>query len=287
MTPFELGMLTKQAYGGSGDDYEYDRWMDGGFGFDDKPHAESKQRVADITRTFADAAKARGANLRFYGQRYADDADMFSADEAIKRILAADKIDETNENSMPMYYHMDYPRKGLFEYMTHDEAFPKGTHPLSVVYDKYFKKQDNAKAASDMTAYELGMLTVKEAGKRGLWDNIHAKRERGESPAKPGDADYPDQKSWNKTVKEGGDAWQKAEGKNPEGGLNAKGRASLKAEGQDIKPPVTESNPKGERADRKSSFCARMGGMKKKLTSSETANDPDSRINKALRKWNC
>lgn len=43
----------------------------------------------------------------------------------------------------------------------------------------------------------------------------------------------------------------------------------------------------GERAGRKASFCARMGGMKKKLTSSETANDPDSRINKALRKWNC
>ena len=30
-----------------------------------------------------------------------------------------------------------------------------------------------------------------------------------------------------------------------------------------------------------------MGGMKKKLTSSKTANDPDSRINKSLRKWKC
>lgn len=125
------------------------------------------------------------------------------------------------------------------------------------------------------------------AAERGLWANIHAKRERGEAPAKPGDKDYPDQKSWNATVKASGDAWQRAEGKNPEGGLNAKGRASLKAEGQDIKPPVTEDKPTGERADRKASFCARMGGMKKKLTSSETANDPDSRINKALRKWNC
>ena len=82
-------------------------------------------------------------------------------------------------------------------------------------------------------------------------------------------------------------AWTRAEGQSDSGGLNAKGRASLKAQGQDIKPPVTESNPKGESAGRKASFCARMGGMKKKLTSSETANDPDSRINKALRKWNC
>ena len=82
-------------------------------------------------------------------------------------------------------------------------------------------------------------------------------------------------------------AWTRAEGKSESGGLNAKGRASLKAQGHDIKPPVTEDKPTGERAGRKSSFCARMGGMKKKLTSSETANDPDSRINKALRKWNC
>ena len=134
----------------------------------------------------------------------------------------------------------------------------------------------------------LGRMTpIKQAAERGLWANIHAKRKRGEKPAKPGDKDYPDQKSWNATVKESGDAWQRAEGKNPEGGLNAKGRASLKAEGQDIKPPVTEDKPTGERAGRKASFCARMGGMKKKLTSSETANDPDSRINKALRKWNC
>ena len=171
-----------------------------------------------------------------------------------------------------------------------------------VAYEAKMKKKKEREEAKKMqesnkienpieevkTAFELGALTVKKAAKKpGLWDNIHAKRERGEAPAKPGDKDYPDQKSWNATVKASGDAWQRAEGKNPEGGLNAKGRASLKAEGQDIKPPVTEDKPTGERAGRKASFCARMGGMKKKLTSSETANDPDSRINKALRKWNC
>lgn len=77
-------------------------------------------------------------------------------------------------------------------------------------------------------------------------------------------------------------AWQRAEGKNPEGGLNAKGRASYHAEtGGTLKRPQPEG---GARRD---SFCARMKGMKKKLTSSKTANDPDSRINKSLRKWNC
>lgn len=83
-------------------------------------------------------------------------------------------------------------------------------------------------------------------------------------------------------------AWQKAEGKNSEGGLNAKGRASYnKATGGNLKAPVTDKNPKGKAKSRKASFCARMGGMKKKLTGEKTKNDPNSRINKALRKWNC
>lgn len=77
-------------------------------------------------------------------------------------------------------------------------------------------------------------------------------------------------------------AWQRKEGQNPEGGLNAKGRASYKAE-----TGGTLKRPQPEGGSRKKSFCARMTGMKKKLTSSKTANDPDSRINKSLRKWKC
>ena len=81
-------------------------------------------------------------------------------------------------------------------------------------------------------------------------------------------------------------AWQRKEGQNPKGGLNAKGRASLKAQGHDIKPPAP--NPKTEKdASRRKSFCARMQGMKSKLTSEKTARDPNSRINKSLRAWNC
>jgi hypothetical protein len=82
-------------------------------------------------------------------------------------------------------------------------------------------------------------------------------------------------------------AWQRKEGKDPEGGLNAKGRASYnKATGSNLKPPAPK--PKTEKdAGRKKSFCARMEGMKKKLTSKETARDPDSRINKSLKAWNC
>jgi hypothetical protein len=81
-----------------------------------------------------------------------------------------------------------------------------------------------------------------------------------------------------------GAAWTKKSGKNPSGGLNEKGRKSYEAEnpGSDLKRPSKKVGNK-----RRASFCARMKGMKKKLTSKKTANDPDSRINKSLRAWNC
>lgn len=81
-----------------------------------------------------------------------------------------------------------------------------------------------------------------------------------------------------------GAAWTKKSGKNKEGGLNEKGRKSYEAQnpGSDLKAPSKKvGNP------RRASFCARMKGMKSKLTSAKTARDPDSRINKSLRKWNC
>tara|TARA_Y100001951_G_scaffold88484_1_gene80113 strand:+ start:393 stop:662 length:270 start_codon:yes stop_codon:yes gene_type:complete len=84
-------------------------------------------------------------------------------------------------------------------------------------------------------------------------------------------------------------AWQRKEGKSKSGGLNRKGIASYRRAnpGSKLKMAVTEKNPKGKRAARRKSFCARMKGMKRKLTSAKTARDPNSRINKALRKWNC
>ena len=80
------------------------------------------------------------------------------------------------------------------------------------------------------------------------------------------------------------EAWQRKEGKNQSGGLNEKGRKSYERAnpGSDLKAP---SKKKGNK--RRKSFCARMKGMKAKLTSAKTARDPDSRINKSLRAWNC
>lgn len=86
-------------------------------------------------------------------------------------------------------------------------------------------------------------------------------------------------------------AWQRKEGKNASGGLNEKGRKSYEREnpGSNLKPPVKKEQAKKspKSAARRKSFCARMKGHKQKNTSSKTANDPNSRINKSLRAWDC
>ena len=88
-------------------------------------------------------------------------------------------------------------------------------------------------------------------------------------------------------------AWQRKEGKRESGGLNQKGVDSYRREnpGSKLKTAVTtkpsELKAGSKAANRRKSFCARMSGMKKQNTSAKTANDPDSRINKSLRKWNC
>jgi hypothetical protein len=88
-------------------------------------------------------------------------------------------------------------------------------------------------------------------------------------------------------------AWQKKSGKNKNGGLNKKGVASYRREhpGSHLQTAVTTKPSKlkkGSKASkRRASFCARMKGMKKHRTGSKTAHDPNSRINKSLRKWHC
>jgi hypothetical protein len=79
-------------------------------------------------------------------------------------------------------------------------------------------------------------------------------------------------------------AWTRKEGKNPAGGLNAKGRASAKAQGMNLKPPAPK--PKTEKdAARRRSFCARSAGQMKMWP--EAAKDPESRLRKARKAWNC
>ena len=83
--------------------------------------------------------------------------------------------------------------------------------------------------------------------------------------------------------------WQKVNRQDKTDGLSQKAVDAYRREnpGSKLQTAVTEKNPKGKRAKRRASFCRRMKGAKEKLTSAKTARDPDSRINKALRRWNC
>ncbi len=83
--------------------------------------------------------------------------------------------------------------------------------------------------------------------------------------------------------------WQSVNRKDKTDGLSQKAVDAYRREnpGSKLQTAVTEKKPTGKRAERRKSFCRRMKGMKKRLTSAETARDPDSRINKALRRWNC
>ena len=83
--------------------------------------------------------------------------------------------------------------------------------------------------------------------------------------------------------------WQKENRKDKTDGLSQKAVNAYRREnpGSNLQTAVTEKKPTGKRASRRKNFCSRMSGMKSKLTSAKTARDSDSRINKALRRWNC
>ena len=140
------------------------------------------------------------------------------------------------------------------------------------------------------SAYASGALVKCRKVGAANWGNSSKKEDlsnwRGEFIWEDGD-------SAKKIEEASSPAWQRKEGKSESGGLNKKGVASYRREnpGSKLKTAVTTKPSKLKRgsksAKRRKSFCSRMKGMKKKLTSAKTARDPDSRINKALRKWNC
>jgi len=79
-------------------------------------------------------------------------------------------------------------------------------------------------------------------------------------------------------------AYQRKEGQNPKGGLSAKGRASAKAQGMNLKPPAPNPKTKKDEARRKS-YCARSKGQMEMFP--EAAKDPKSRLRLARKAWNC
>jgi hypothetical protein len=83
--------------------------------------------------------------------------------------------------------------------------------------------------------------------------------------------------------------WQKINRHDRTDGLSQKAVDAYRREhpGSKLQTAVTEKNPKGKRAKRRVNFCRRMKGARSKLTSAKTARDPNSNINKALRRWRC
>lgn len=110
---------------------------------------------------------------------------------------------------------------------------------------------------------------------RGMGAIASSKMPKGKKTARRDDTDFTQ-------YAEGGEvkspAWQRKEGKNPNGGLNAKGRASAKAQGMNLKAPQPEG---GKRRD---SFCARMSGMPGPMK--DEKGEP-TRKALALNKWKC
>jgi hypothetical protein len=87
--------------------------------------------------------------------------------------------------------------------------------------------------------------------------------------------------------------WQKVNKKDKTDGMSNKAVKAYRREnpGSKLKTAVTKKPSKLKKgskdANRRKSFCARMSGMKKSRASAKTKRDPDSPINKALRRWNC
>tara|TARA_R110000744_G_scaffold98280_1_gene189867 strand:+ start:205 stop:690 length:486 start_codon:yes stop_codon:yes gene_type:complete len=126
--------------------------------------------------------------------------------------------------------------------------------------------------------------------KQGLYANIHAKRKRiaagsGETMRKPGSSGAPTKANFTRSAKtakkkEGGfksPAWTRKAGQSPTGGLNAKGRASAKAEGSNLKSQLSSGT-----SPRRVSFAARFAGMKGPM---KKPNGEPTRKALALKKW--
>ena len=173
---------------------------------------------------------------------------------------------------------MKYGYGGKMNYMEEGGKLPK-----DVLKSRLESHMSEGEAQNYLDSYKGG----------GLWANIHAKRKRiaagsGEKMRKPGSKGAPTEKALRESKRDGGyfeykkggfksPAWTRKEGQNPSGGLNAKGRASAKAEGSNLKAPVSSgTNP------RRVSFAARFAGMKGPMKNEK--GEP-TRKALALKKW--
>ena len=246
------------------------------------PNQQSKSGAAkpSYVRTDKPKKKMKEATI-WWSQKALDQLDALKMDEA-KVDQGKDDAAKKNERNQRTFGN----RRGSKGSMaTHDDTEARRYNTAKGRGVKMKGKKDktpvNYHKKDSQKRVDALLKSMKEGVKRDEYGDIVggpkiSKKQKAKNLSK----NEPD----NKIVRSESAAWTRKAGKNKEGGLNEKGRKSYEREnpGSDLKAP---SKKKGNK--RRASFCARMKGMKKKLTSAKTARDPDSRINKSLRAWNC
>jgi len=150
-----------------------------------------------------------------------------------------------------------------------------------------FAKNQGMKVVKNVAAPAAAGLAVSKG--------VDALMKRGKNTQKESFSNWRDEVGYEDkdSSKKIDEDWQKVNRKDKTDGLSQKAVNAYRKEnpGSKLKTAVTKDPKKlkkgSKSAKRRLSFCRRMKGMKKKLTSAKTSRDPDSRINKALRRWNC
>jgi hypothetical protein len=252
-----------------------------------KKKATRKEQVEEATRLPATTGNIIDVNLVFRGRSYM--LKMFFPKVGIpSRSDVMDQIEKVYPGAKLTFFRVsDYePGQPIIKVTEHRER----EEEVGAIIET---TSDDSAATGEFTEETEGTLNEVEASlspqeialqkKKGQID-IQIIKKRNQALRKHADEMKKDEVAKEEAILEKTAAWTRKAGKNKEGGLNEKGRKSYEREnsGSDLKAPSKKVGNK-----RRASFCARMRGMKKKLTSAKTANDPDSRINKSLRAWNC
>ena len=239
---------------------------------DTKPKPDPRKKFRDTLKSVGSALSSNplGTTLK---------AEETEIDEGIRMALVK-AIDKTKPGPLSRRGRI---RSKLVRSEIEDAAKKNKKRRFSglAASEKASKADKYMSSASKTTASESFTIDPKEHRKQQRAAKIRNLAQKG---ATEGEKAAAEKKTKGPKMFGESAAWTRKAGKNKEGGLNEKGRKSYEREnpGSDLKAPSKKvGNP------RRKSFCARMSGMKKKLTSSKTANDPNSRINKSLRAWNC
>ena len=261
------------------------------------PKCVSSSKRASMTK-----AERRSASQR---KKKADPGQQSKTGAAKPTYVSTDKKKMKEETSIDEKCWDGYTQKGMKKKGKKVVPNCVKESDLEMIWEKVRKKAEKKTIKrwwdddGDGIGYEKGEVKEGKGEKDACYKKVKASAKVWPSAyasgrlvqcRKKGAANYGNSKSesysWRDDFEfiEEGAAWTRKAGKNKKGGLNEKGRKSYEREnpGSDLKAP---SKKKGNK--RRASFCARMKGMKKKLTSKKTARDPDSRINKSLRAWDC